>query len=134
MAFFNWNDRLSVNVESIDRQHRVLIGFINTLADHIINKKSGILIDSATNQLISYSKIHFSYEEMLFDIHNYPDNVEHLKLHDKLFVAIDAHIEKLKNKEIEADVVLDFLKKWLEIHIMNEDIQYSEYMTEKEVK
>lgn len=132
MAFFEWEERFSVGVKSIDGQHKVLMGCVSNLADAIASKNT-IRTDSAAQQLTTYAKIHFAHEELLFEIHKYPDRISHTNIHKKLFKGMELYLLKYRNNEIEADFLLNILKKWFEMHIIYEDMKYTQHFTKHEV-
>jgi hemerythrin len=137
MAFYEWTERLSVGISSIDRQHKTLIGYINTLAEAVQsnNNTSQIVIGVVLGNLVSYTKMHFIYEEMLFDRYGYREEKEHKRLHKKLTAQVDEYYTRFKRGDsgFSADL-LEFLMEWLNHHIMIEDVAYSDFLTKQGVK
>lgn len=126
MAFYDWNERLSVGIDSIDRQHKVLIGYINTLADGVANGTINTIVGKVLNNLITYTKSHFMYEEMLLDQCQYRDCVEHKRHHTALIAKVDDFYSRFKRGEsIPGVELLEFLKDWLNHHILKDDVAYS---------
>lgn len=127
MSYFEWSESLSVNIPSVDRQHKVLIDHINRVAKVIESKRMhelGIAID----KLVSYTKLHFSYEEQIFKIYSYEDTDNHLALHDNLFKQIGTFEQIVLENQLNLDELLIFLKKWVETHILKEDKQYAAFL------
>ena len=135
MAFFEWDEKYSVRVPSIDRQHRDLIDYINKLQTELASSEpDNLMIELILNGLIRYTNTHFKYEEMLFSMYKYPDSDEHKEAHNRLFQSV----AKFKQR-FDAGVpnvgeeLLAFLKIWLNHHILKEDMAYSQHMVERKV-
>ena len=64
MSLIKWDDTtLSVGIESIDNQHRIIIECINELSNSIRESDSAMLLEKQFDKLISYTKYHFANEE-----------------------------------------------------------------------
>jgi len=127
--FYEWNENLSVGVPSIDRQHKVLISLINDLHVAIEGGKGASEAKLILKKLINYAKAHFIYEESLFKGKNYVNEQEHLESHNR----IKAKLAELKEKSDETDFdlsqeLMNFLKNWLNNHILKEDMSYSDLL------
>jgi len=135
VAFFEWDDKYSVKVPSIDRQHKELIDYINKLQTELASPEpDSMMIELILNGLIGYTNTHFKYEEMLFSMYRYPETEQHKEAHNRLFQSV----AKFKQR-YEAGVpnvgeeLLAFLKIWLNHHILKEDMAYSRHMVAHKV-
>jgi hemerythrin len=136
MSVIVWSEQLSVGIESIDEQHKVLIGMINSLNTAMAQGEANMMIGDILMGLTAYTRHHFSYEEELFGQYEYPNSIEHKRQHSELIEQISA----LKD-QFELDLsgsigleIMQFLKNWLTNHIMKTDKAYSEYLIAKGVK
>jgi len=125
MALINWSDSLNVNVQQIDREHKVLVDYINELNDAMKSGHGKEILKPIIINLYNYSKTHFATEEAIFDKTNYPDAEEHIRQH-QLFIK---KIYDFKQSFIDGKVglsidILNFLKDWLTKHIMSTDKKY----------
>ena len=129
MALYEWSDRLATGDETIDRQHRILIGYINSLAEVIEQKNDfGVLLGILLGKLVTYTQTHFIYEEMLFHANNYPDLEEHRAYHRKLTQQVNEFHQRFKAGDAKlGDEMLDFLMVWLNQHILGSDLAYVEF-------
>ena len=136
MAFFNWNDDYSVGILSIDRQHKVLIDYINRLNDEICKAEiDRNMLMYILNGLVGYTKSHFKYEEMLFALHEYPDTDLHKEKHLNLFDRVAEFESRFDAGDPGVgDELLAFLKDWLNEHILKDDKAYSPHMLERNVR
>lgn len=130
MEFAIWTDKLSVDIELIDDQHKILIRLINDTSQILLNKKRGN-IGEILIELHEYTKKHFSEEERLFTGSAYPQVEKHLKEH-RYFIEKISDFEKtleVNDTSVSLDL-LEFLKNWLFYHIEIVDKGYALYVKE----
>ena len=134
MALFEWQDKFSVKINSIDEQHKKLINIINDLHDAMLEGKSREIIKEVLFRLVDYTKTHFTYEEELFEKHGYSEKVSHEKQHDEFVQKLYEVVEKFKViKSFVSIEIMEFLKDWLVNHIMGIDKKYSDFLISKGV-
>jgi hemerythrin-like metal-binding protein len=134
MSQIIWDDSFSVNNYEIDLQHKKWIEIYNTM-DIKMSKKGAQRSDvlEALKDMGDYARYHFSFEEEYMRNINYPDFIEHRRIH-KIF---DNLIYNYYRKVLEGEVILgseiiNILKEWLLNHILKEDKQYAlHFKTEK---
>ena len=137
-SFVEWTDELSVGIEEIDEQHKLLVNLINRLFEQTVVHKAdnnSQIMEEILHELVEYTVIHFAVEESLFRIFHYPDTELHTKHHDDLKAQVVEIQEKVKKGEVTINVeLLMFLKRWLEHHILYEDKLYGPFLLEQGVK
>lgn len=124
--FITWSGELSVGIEEIDEQHKVLVDLINRMHDAIEEHHGSEVVLGILSDLADYTKIHFAVEESLMRILDYPGYEEHKEIHDELL----EHVVELQQKVASGKTAISFelmhfLKSWLSKHILEEDMQYS---------
>jgi len=132
--FIKWNDNLSVGIDEIDEEHKKLLGMINQLQTAAHYHTDDTLVESTLNDLIDYTKYHFSREEELLQKHNYPDYDDHKKQHEAMVEQVTKFIDEYrvdKTRTIE-NVVL-YLKTWLINHIKGSDQRYAGFLKNKDL-
>jgi hemerythrin len=124
---FSWSASLGVNVRKIDDQHKRLVAMINELYREMIQKK-GLTAQRATiGDMVEYAATHFKEEETYMERFGFEGLAAHRGAHA-------AFVEKALALKTRSDSdgfiltmeVLEFLKGWLQTHIMGVDRQYME--------
>lgn len=142
-----WSKEYSIGLDQIDNQHKKLIFLINKLevltmydSKHADFKQR---LDVILQELLNYTVLHFSTEEVLMDMFEYKESAEHKRTHDSFVELIKMEQEKLElliaNKDFEKvdaelKMILKFLQNWLITHILKSDKQYTEFFLEIQKK
>ncbi len=133
--FVEWKDDYSVGIDSIDQQHKKLLNLINQLQTAVDYSTGEEFEREALDELVDYTKTHFSYEEGLMRDNDYPDFEPHKAQHEKMFAKVE---EVLAEYEQDQDTAManaaEYLKDWLINHINGTDKEYSSYLIGKGVK
>ncbi|MCW8836239.1 MAG: bacteriohemerythrin [Rhodospirillales bacterium] len=125
MAFFEWNDSLSVGVSLVDEDHKLLIDLVNQMHDSIGDPEERATLGTVLATLIEYTKFHFAREEGVMEACGYPMLDKHREEHAKLTQQVDDLEKKYKTGDAHVgDEVMDFLKRWLTEHIMKSDTAF----------
>lgn len=137
MGWTRWHDEYSVGIAEIDDQHKELIDCISGLERAVETgdtKQRWSAIHYAIVQLSDYTRIHFSVEESLMRILDFPDRETHAGEHRK-FVTYLRNIERKSiTQDVREDDIVSFLRNWLLTHVLNEDRKYSEYFAAAKVQ
>ena len=132
--FIQWNDTLSVKIDSIDKQHKKWVELMNNLYEAIELGKDDQMMESLLDALAAYVNVHFHYEEKLLKKHEYPNFQKHSEEHKSFTTEVESLKEKYKNGDkIDSKQMMSFLEKWFRDHIMKEDKLYSSFLSEKGV-
>jgi hemerythrin len=130
-----WKDEYCVGIDSIDQQHKKLVNLINHLQTAIDYSTGEEIERDALNELVDYTKTHFTYEEGLMRDNDYPDFVAHKEQHEEMLEKVK---EVLAEYEQDQDTAMtnavEYLQDWLITHINGTDKQYSSYLIGKGVK
>lgn len=123
--YIEWSDALSVGIEEIDQQHRILVGILNEFHDAIYQHHGSTAAKQILKRLTDYTLTHFAVEEGMMRLLDYPDYEEHKAEHDSLIEELQMLIAKLDSgKRSVSFELLHFLKTWLTNHIQQTDRQY----------
>lgn len=133
--YIPWSEDLSVGLEEIDEQHKILINLINRLFNEAILKRADkSLISDILDELIQYTIVHFAVEESLFRIFDYPDSEAHQEHHDQLKNEVVSFRKKFQDGTPIDIELMGFLRKWITLHIMKDDRKYTPFFLEKGFK
>jgi hemerythrin len=133
--FVEWSNELSVGIEEIDSQHKVLVDLLNEVHEAIQQGRTVEVTKSIIDRLDEYTRVHFAVEESLLRILHYQDYDRHKEDHDKLIAQLGDLRTKLdKGKGSIGFELVFFLKGWLTKHIMEGDKRYAAYLLAQGVK
>ena len=134
MAKVEWHDSLSVNVELIDEQHKMLIQRLSDLHEAVGAHKGPNEIVRTLDFLSEYTEFHFGTEEKHMKANDYPQIAEHMTLHDEFRGTIANLGEDFQEEGATAglaDSIETLLINWLLKHIRMTDVQFGEFLREK---
>lgn len=125
MGFLDWNDSYSLGIAEIDMQHKKLVFLIVKLYEAMSQAKANDVVGTILNELVMYTKTHFSTEEKYFAKFAYVDKANHELEHKKFVAKINDFKEKFDSGKVGVSIqLMNFLKDWLVHHIMKTDRQY----------
>ncbi|THB67197.1 MAG: chemotaxis protein [Desulfovibrio sp.] len=126
-----WTDALSVGVELIDGQHKVLVDLINKLNNAMKRGESEQLMLDIVNELAEYAVSHFQTEEDLFAKYGYPEAEAHARIHEQFVAKVVDFKQGLESGTAKVTMeVMRFLKDWLVQHIQGTDKKYGPFLNE----
>ncbi len=132
MAFMEWKETYSVNVQEIDGEHQKLIGMINELHDAMKVGKGKTIITIILRGMINYATTHFATEEKYMRVFDFPGYAEHKAEHDAFTnKVIDFQRQYNRGSTMLTFDVMDFLNHWLVTHIQGTDKKYGPFFNMK---
>lgn len=135
MSDFKWDDSLSVGVDLIDEQHKMLIEKLGDLSEALKKSVEHNEILKTLEFMIDYTDFHFTAEEKAMAEHDYPglgfQQRQHAEFTDTLNNILEDFKEEGPTKSIATSVNV-FLLNWLINHIKGVDLQLGKFLTEKE--
>lgn len=135
MALFTWKEEYSVNIKEIDDQHKELVAMINELHEAMMQQRAKDVLGKILNKLVSYCAGHFATEERLMQTHGYLEYAGHKAKHDKMTAKVLALQNDLKANKLNLTTeVSQFLRDWLDKHILGTDKKYSTHFNTRGVK
>jgi hemerythrin len=134
MPLFTWNDSYSVGISSIDGQHRKLFDTMNephaSMSKGTARETTGRLLQD----LLAYTRTHFSNEEAMLANVGYPQLDQHRQLHRVMTGRVAEFSARFRRGDAALSVhMLTFLRDWLSDHILREDRSYSGWLAQRDV-
>lgn len=128
MSYFVWEDRFSVHVKEIDDQHKTLVGMLNTLYGAMVANKGREVHKDIIYEMVRYARVHFETEEKYMQRTDYAEYHAHKSEHDQ-FTAKALDLKERADKEyfILTLEIMNFLKEWLQNHILVTDSRYAKH-------
>ena len=129
MAVMQWTEKMSVGVPELDADHKELIKVINQLGASSGDDARSGAVRQCLFALLRYAEYHFAREEKVLAACHYPEAREH-KLEHRDFVARVNDMHRRFDDDLDDaaavvnDELLDFLRDWLNHHILIEDMAY----------
>ncbi|HUV35527.1 MAG TPA: bacteriohemerythrin [Patescibacteria group bacterium] len=136
MSQLKWTDKLSIGVDLIDEQHKMLIQRLNDMSSAIEFNKGPNEIARTLSFLIDYTDFHFSEEEKHMEEQEYPGLEEHISKHEEFKTTL-ADLENDYREDGATNLLahsLDtFLINWLVNHISGVDVRFGNFLKDKGV-
>jgi hemerythrin-like metal-binding protein len=129
MPFYEWSEAMSVGLPVLDSDHKALITLINTLHKELELDEEPAKLAEVFEKLVLYVDYHFAREESVMKACAYPaidaHREEHKKLAQEIHYFRDRHIRGGEARI--GQELLNFLKDWLNHHILMQDMHYKKY-------
>lgn len=133
MSFMEWSERYSVGVAVFDDEHKKLVAILNELHDCVSAGIDKLALQRISDKLVDHTLMHFRHEETYFDDWGYPDADKHIAVHAKLRQQVFDYRKQILEKDSRelALELLEFLKTWLNQHILVDDRKYGMFLHDK---
>lgn len=130
MPLIQWEDRLSVGVEQIDNDHKLIIRMINKAYDS--SKVDHETLQELINDMRTYALNHFATETSLMKKYGYPETDRHLRQHKDFVMraVVTSSLDATKDWSLDAVKVFQYLSDWVDNHILVEDKKLGRYLNE----
>ena len=118
-----WKKEYSVGIHEIDEQHKTLTECISGIQQAVAryDRQSA---DAALARLADLAQFHFTVEESLMRIHDYPRLEEHADDHKQFSVRLRAPQEPFLTTDVFRERI-DFLHAWWDRHVQKHDKSYA---------
>jgi hemerythrin len=134
MKEIQWDDRLSVGISDIDKQHQQLLELCNKAFRAISKGMTEAEFKEIIAELRQFVKLHFTTEEELMEKHKYPRRDEHRAEHAKLTQTVkEFHTSGYRHEHVPPEELKAFLTNWIINHIIRHDLSYVKHFKEKGV-
>ncbi len=134
MSEIAWDDSLSVGVDLIDEQHKLLIEKLKDLSDDFKQGHEQNKILRTLGFMIDYTDFHFTAEEKVMAENDYPGLEDQQQQHAEFKATLDSILLDLREDGPTEELVKSiniFLLNWLVTHIKGSDQKLGAYLNEQ---
>lgn len=128
-----WSEELLTHIEEIDRQHKTLFDCLERLENAHNGKERWSVLHFAIIEMKNFVAVHFSVEEALLRLFDYPLLAPHAAEH-RLFEHNLAEIEKKSLGHDVSHEMIALLRHWLVEHIGKTDHQYVPFLKSSPIR
>ena len=129
MQKMEWNESLSVGIDSIDEQHKTWIDKFNAVLKAIDAGQDQAAIISTLDFLLDYTDEHFSTEEAYMTETAFSGLEEHKAKHADLKAIVADMAREFREDGVShqlAQAIHTLMQNWLAKHIQEMDMAYAE--------
>ncbi|MBU1427064.1 MAG: bacteriohemerythrin [Gammaproteobacteria bacterium] len=124
MAKTIWTSNLNTGIEAIDKQHKMIVEYINQLDDAKSCAGNKELVAKVIKNLVNYTISHFEYEERMLEQAEYPFLKAHKNIHELFVRRVSEYQNRFKLGENITEELHDLMFNWLFGHIKHDDMDY----------
>ena len=126
MAILSWSNKYSVGVKTLDDQHKGLLRVLNELHAAMMKGEAQKIAGPLLDKLMAGARDHFALEERMMSEARYAGMADHRAKHQELIVKLGNFIDRSRKGDNTMYVqLLNFLRDWLNDHMLQEDQEYA---------
>jgi hemerythrin len=128
---YQWDSSLETGYDKIDKQHKQLVAAVNNLMEAGAGGKGDAAVLETLDFLTGYAIKHFADEEQLQFDYDYPDYLNHKRLHDEFKVVVGELTKRVSKEGPTAeliDIVSSTVGSWLLNHIKGDDFRMAAFI------
>ena len=108
--------------KGLDGEHRFQLGLLTAFARALEDGRGDAAIGEILDPLIEYTKVHFSSEELLMRLYQYPRHQEHVDDHERIVERLEGlRRARRAGGEVSARSAADEPSDWISAHIRGAD-------------
>ena len=134
---YRWDTSLESGYDKVDNQHKQLIGALNNLMDASTGGKGDIAVLDTLDFLTGYAVKHFADEEKLQIDFQYPDYLNHKRIHEEFKTTVNELVKKVREEgpsETLIGEVISIVGAWLLNHIRGDDFRMAAFVKAADTK
>jgi hemerythrin len=128
---YQWDSSLETGYELVDNQHKQLIAALNSLMEASRSGQGDKAVMRTVDFLTGYTIKHFADEEKLQQKYDYPDFLNHKRIHDEFKVTVTGMTDRLIKEGPTSDLITEVssaVGAWLLNHIKGDDFRMAAYV------
>lgn len=120
----------ALDIDEIDAQHGMLFDYLDQLESALGADERWMVVHDIVEKLGHWAAIHFSVEEALMQIMDFPEAESHAADHRAFERGLESRRANLLKQDMAHDTA-DWLRAWLVNHIGVADRRYAEFFRER---
>jgi hemerythrin len=131
---YQWDSSLETGYDQVDNQHKQLIVALNSLIEASQSGQGDKAVMQTVDFLTGYTIKHFADEEKLQQKYDYPDFLNHKRIHDEFKVTVKDMTDRLIKEGPTSELVAEVsaaVGAWLLNHIKGDDFRMAAYVKAK---
>ena len=119
-----WQETYATGVDRVDSQHKRLFEWVNKLEKQVENGVTPSQTQDILDFLATYTRTHFTFEEMCMHINACPGAQRNRDAHDKFIKAVEGFQGRVRAGDYSAGLVREIYsaaESWLKSHICKVD-------------
>ena len=128
---FTWSSMLETGHATIDSQHKELVTAVNKLLEACMQGQGADKVGATLDFLVSYTQKHFRDEESVQIQSQFPDYVNHHKLHQDFVKSVgnlSAELKKTGPTQALTNKIVHDVGDWLVSHIQQQDAKIAAHL------
>ena len=128
---FTWSSMLETGHPAIDSQHKELVSAVNHLLEACQRGQGATKVGETLDFLVSYTQRHFRDEEAVQIHSQFPEYVNHHKLHQDFVKSVGNLSAELKRTGPTPELVHKIIHDvgdWLVSHIQQQDVKIAAHL------
>ena len=128
---YQWDSSLETGYAKVDNQHKQLVAAVNNLMDASQNGKGDHAVMETLEFLTGYAVKHFMDEEELQVQFNYPDYLNHKRIHEDFKRKVGEFVGKVQKEGPTQEVIGEVsteIGAWLLNHIKGDDFRMATFV------
>ena len=128
---YKWDSSLETGYEKVDNQHKQLVAAVNSLMEASAEGKGDEAVMKTLDFLTGYAVKHFADEEQLQVNYEYPDYLNHKRIHDDFKGTVAELVKRVRNEGPTESIIGEvsgIIGAWLLNHIKGDDFRMAAYV------
>jgi len=129
---YSWDATLETGYPKVDNQHKQLVSAVNNLMQANESGKGDKAVMETLDFLTGYAVKHFADEEQLQRDYEYPDYLNHKRIHDEFKLVVNEFCKRVKNEGPTTELINEVsstIGAWLIHHIKGDDFLMAAYVS-----
>ena len=134
---YQWDSTLETGYEKVDNQHKQLVAAVNSLMEASAGGKGDNAVMGTLEFLTSYAVKHFADEEKLQVQYQYPDYLNHKRIHDDFKGVVGEFVQRVNEQGPTQELINEVssaIGAWLLNHIKGDDFRMAAFVKAAEAK